>query len=619
MEDLDLLRQLPYFSKLEDRDLRLLAEVGEKEDYPKGSTIIEEGEVNNYIYFIVSGQIKISLEKIAGQEITLALLKDGDVFGETCLYSEDKASPKVVALKDATIVRFSKNDFLHGISNNQVILANILREGGYKQSHDSASLHEIRREGDEESRYQKEFSIFEKRFEMELEEIKLISKRIEDLSNETSAYIKDKSSETISWVEQRSKEAIESNEKRSREVTEHAEKRATQAIEAAERSIADALEESKNRHAGEIKEIEDAIASARAETEAEIKKVDAFWNYIKTVFWTVLTIATLVGGFLGWLGIKYVVDIKKEYDYIKEVKINVEKYHEKFYNLSSLEAMVLNIDNVVRESNFDNIDVFSDIDRLKRANTTYKVNKIKLFNDYIASARYEEYKPEVVVEALNSFLKIVDYADDNIEYDNKIYINNSFLWSLRKIKGKEDFRYRLKNRDNILLFGQILKKRRSDFYSNQLIPLLNSILIGKEFNEEAKFAVAEALARLEVSSKYCIDILISVMKKNERLPWRRCSAAVSLLHLQDPKSREGRDYLFAEMKSPDPENSLIAALSLGEAMARSDTIKLDKDDRQELLSTIEEGIKQSSNRFKKEYAEAIWARLKEKDKQPIGR
>ncbi len=238
MEDLNLLRQVPYFSHLEEQDLRVLAEVGHEEHYPQDSIIIDEGGINNSLYFVVGGQVKVYLEKISGREVTLSVLKKGSLFGEDCLTGEGRPSPKIVALEDTIVIRFEKNDFLRGISNDPIILGNILRESSLKPGNIIEKVRDLGNEGEEESKLQREISIFEKRFAIELEGIKLISKKIEDFSNDTGAYIKEKSEETIAWVQQRSKEAIESSESRSREVTEHAEKKAAQAIELAEKTIA---------------------------------------------------------------------------------------------------------------------------------------------------------------------------------------------------------------------------------------------------------------------------------------------------------------------------------------------------------------------------------------------
>jgi CRP-like cAMP-binding protein len=622
MEDLNLLRQVPYFSHLEEQDLRVLAETGHEEHYPQDSIIIDEGGINNSLYFLVEGQIKVYLEKITGREVTLSVLKKGSLFGEDCLTGEERPSPKIVALEDTIVIRFEKNDFLRGISSDPTILGNILRESGLKQAYDIEKVGDIENAGEEEDKLQREISIFEKRFAIELEGIKLISKKIEDFSNDTSAYIKEKSEETISWVQQRSKEAIESSESRSREVTEHAEKQAAQAIELAEKTIAKALEEAKTRTEAVITQIEGLISSTRAETEAAIKKVEVFWNKVKTGVAFLTSALAIVGSVLIWLGypeIKHMMEIReklqKNQEYIEGVKKNVENessefekkmaiFRDKFTDLSALKAMVLTIGRVRQESRLDR----DGIDRYKSAYIAYSENRKNLLA-YITSSNYEEYRPEVIVEALNNFLKLIYYSDDKIKDDEKYSILNTCRWSLARIKGR-DFRYRIKNRDNLILFGQILKKRTSDFYSGQFIPSLNSILEGYNFDDEAKFTVAEALAALGEGSQNCINILVKVMNNNKKSFWRRNSAAVGLVYLKDPR---GRDYLFSQMESYQ-EHRLMAALSLGEAMARNDAIKLDEADRQRLLNRIEEGISHTANHFQKDYAEAVLKNLKEKEK-----
>jgi CRP-like cAMP-binding protein len=213
MEDLNLLRQVPFFSDLHDQDLKVLAEVGYEEHFPRDSIIIDEGQINKSLYFLVEGQVKVYLEKISGRALTLAVLKQGSLFGDDCLAEDERPSPKVAALQDSTVIRFDKNGFLRGISNDPLILANMLKETSSRKSSNIGPVDDSNGEGGEESQLHKEFPIFEKRFAIELEGIKLISKKIEDISNDTSAYIKDKSEETIAWVEQRSKEAIESSEK----------------------------------------------------------------------------------------------------------------------------------------------------------------------------------------------------------------------------------------------------------------------------------------------------------------------------------------------------------------------------------------------------------------------
>jgi len=623
MEDLNLLRQVPFFSDLQDQDLKVLAEVGHEEHYRQDSIIIDEGEINHCLYFLVDGQVKVSLEKISGRALTLSVLKPGNLFGDVCLIGDNRPSPKVVALTDATVIRFSKDDFLAGISHDPVILSNILRETCSRQSHNIEAVYDINGEGLKESKLQKEISIFEKRFAIELEGIKLISKRIEDISTDTSAYIKDKSEETIAWVEQRSKEAIESSEKRSREVTERAEKQAAQAIALAEKTIAIALEEANTRTEAVIAQIEKAISATRAETDKAIMKVEGFGKNFKRIVKILIPALTVLGALLGWLGYGEYKDWKEtkktvqtDKDYIDKVKNRVEidskefekkmgEFRSQFIDLAALKAMVLTIDRIRHEVKLDG----NEIDRYKRSHITYQENR-KNLRQYFSAHGKEYHKPEVIVEALNNFLNLISYSNDTVSLDEQDDILNTCRDCLAWVKDR-NFQYRLKLRENLILFGKVIKKD-SPFYNDQFIPSLNGILMEQGFDDDTKFTVAEALAALEEGSGNCVNVLVREMNKaDSKKFWRRASAAVSLVHLNN---QEGNNYLFNEMKQHLEKRKLIAALCLGEAMAKSDAIKLKKVDRHIVIKCLEEGMQNTQNRFQKDYAKAIREKLREKEK-----
>jgi len=531
--------------------------------------------------------------------------------------------PRSTLFPYTTLFRSSKNDFLAGISHDPVILANILRETCSRQSHNIEAVYDINGSGLEESKLHKEISIFEKRFAIELEGIKLISKKIEDISNDTSTYIKDKSEETIAWVEQRSKEAIESSEKRSREVTERAEKQAAQAIALAEKTIVKALEEANTRTGAVIAQIEKAISGARVETDKAIMKVELFGKNFKRIVKILIPALAAFGALLGWLGYGEYKDWKEtkktvqaDKDYIDKVKNRVvidskefEKkmgeFRSQFIDLSSLKAMVLTIDRIRHEVKLDG----NEIDRYKRSHITYQENRKNLLQYFSAHGK-EYHKPEVIVEALNNFLNLISYSNDTISLNEQSDILITCGNCLGSVKDK-NFQYRLKLRENLILFGKIIKKD-SPFYNDQFIPSLNSILIEQGFDDDTKFTVAEALAALEEGSGDCVNVLAREMKKTDSKKfWRRASAAVSLVYL---KNQEGYNYLFSEMKQHLEKRKLIAALCLGEAMAKSDAIKLKEVDRHIVIRCLEEGIQNTQNRFQKDYAKAIREKLREKEK-----
>ncbi len=629
MEDLDILRQIPYFANLPYQDLRVLAQFAQKHDYQEGNTIIEEGEFNDSIYFIITGQIKVYLEKISGRELTLGELEPGDIFGEASLLGEKTPSPSVVALRDTRVVRFNKDDLLHGIGNNTFILAKILRSGGFKHSHGPEQDM-----GDHDF-CQRSISLFEKKFDDELAEIKLkftdkladiqkISERIENLSREHCNSIEKISEQKISNVEDRSKAAIDSSETR-----------ATEAIDAARERISKDLEDSKTRTDLAIKQVEDVG-----------RKVDFSWKKARKMMAIVGCILACIGSVLGWFGIsewkqqlKEIKEVKQSWEDMQKQKVFIDKFREevnKEYNefkdkskkelsdfenyknrfkdklraFSSLEAIVLKIDRMARESQIDH----DELDRLKKANINYLNNRKTLIQDYISKFNLEQHKSDVVAEAIDRFLKLIDYSNENIEADEKDAILEASRWLIRELNNDKDhdFRYRLKIRDNLILFGEILKKRKNDYYQNFLLPDLFSIIKDKDLNTPAKFTVAEALARLGESNEESIGVLVSVMDTTDQKVscWRKYSAAIALMYLQHPR---GRAYLITEMYQNN-KDCLKAAIVLGEAMLKSDNIKLDEVDHEKLKTIIRQKTGSKKNKFIEDYADEVLARLEKKGK-----
>lgn len=597
MEDLTILRQIPYFANLAEKDLRLLAEVGHEEIYPPGATILEEGEVQSSLYFIVAGQVKVCLEKISGRKLTLSTLEKEDLFGEDCLLGEGRPSPKVLAVEDTTVIRIAKEDFLRGISNDPIILGNILRNRPSRQ------VAELGNETQEEGRFQREVSIFEKRFNLELEGIKLISKKIEDISDET-----------IARVEKRTAEAIELSEKRSKEVTDHAEKEAKLAIEAAKETIANSMEEGKIHTEAAIEQVNAALQSVKSETQAFWKNINTWRQRLGYILAVLISILGFLGYQFGYHEFKQIMQIReqllKDKVIIEKVRQDVEKANEQFVTklpqLSALNAMVLKIGRISGEAGLRG----DSIERYKQVNMNYYENRKQLLH-YITSYKDEENQPEVPVEAVNNFLRLIDLnGDDKISGKENNGILESCLRSLGKINERmekeHDFRYRLKVRDNLIHFGQILQKKNQDFYNIYFMPTMTNFF--PDLDSHAKITLAEALVTLgERDKPYTAELTKVMQTPGEKVSvWRKYGAAVALMQIND---KNAHDYLFAEMQ-PYKKNRLIAAMLLGEALVRDNSIKLEKADLQKTIDCLKEG-RDNPNKFQRDYADAVLAKLTE--------
>ena len=84
-ERLALLRGVPHFAPLPTALLQKLAALLREERYSAGSVVVAEGESGDRLYLISEGRVEVSTAGFREQEVPLATLGPGELFGEIAL------------------------------------------------------------------------------------------------------------------------------------------------------------------------------------------------------------------------------------------------------------------------------------------------------------------------------------------------------------------------------------------------------------------------------------------------------------------------------------------------------------------------------------------------------
>jgi ATP-binding cassette, subfamily B, bacterial len=106
------LRAIPFFEHLDEALLSVLDERFVRERCVEGQTIFEEGDPGDKLYFVDRGEVEVLIRNPAGGERRVALLRDGDYFGEIALLEDVPRTATVRTRVPSTLLVLDRKRFL---------------------------------------------------------------------------------------------------------------------------------------------------------------------------------------------------------------------------------------------------------------------------------------------------------------------------------------------------------------------------------------------------------------------------------------------------------------------------------------------------------------------------
>ena len=122
-----LLKQIPLFSDLSDADLNILSDGMTRRTFRKDVFVINEEDISNALYIIISGRVNITKTHEDGKEVVIAILKEGDYFGEMAVIDEEPRSASVVTREISELFVLRTQDFHSILTKNPLLALKIMR------------------------------------------------------------------------------------------------------------------------------------------------------------------------------------------------------------------------------------------------------------------------------------------------------------------------------------------------------------------------------------------------------------------------------------------------------------------------------------------------------------
>ena len=117
------LKRAAIFQQISGRDLVAVAEVAKEVHFPSGATFIQQGDIGNCLYLIVSGEASVRVPGVG----EVARSTTNDLIGEMSIISRQPRSADCVAMLDMTVLQIDYEDFWRLLAGKPNIALGIIR------------------------------------------------------------------------------------------------------------------------------------------------------------------------------------------------------------------------------------------------------------------------------------------------------------------------------------------------------------------------------------------------------------------------------------------------------------------------------------------------------------
>jgi CRP/FNR family transcriptional regulator, cyclic AMP receptor protein len=141
-EEVEVLKGVPIFAKIELARLKLIAFTGERMTYSEGQELCHQGDPGDAMYVILSGVAEVLIDTPAGP-IPVAELRKNNFFGETAILRDVPRTATVTAREPVVTLKITKDMFYRLIAEFPQMAIEIMRELAHRVDDTNKLLQEL--------------------------------------------------------------------------------------------------------------------------------------------------------------------------------------------------------------------------------------------------------------------------------------------------------------------------------------------------------------------------------------------------------------------------------------------------------------------------------------------
>ncbi|MFC3227283.1 cyclic nucleotide-binding domain-containing protein [Marinibaculum pumilum] len=125
-EEVELLRNIPMFAKIEPSKLKLLAFTSERLTFRDGEVLFRQGDPGDAAYIIVNGRADVIVDTPNGP-LRVAELKKNDFVGEIAILCDVPRTATIAAASELVTLKISKDLFFRLVTEFPQMAVEIMR------------------------------------------------------------------------------------------------------------------------------------------------------------------------------------------------------------------------------------------------------------------------------------------------------------------------------------------------------------------------------------------------------------------------------------------------------------------------------------------------------------
>ena len=140
---LEFLQSTHYLSGLNSYELDPIKEFISEQAVEKGEVFLEEGEWSDFLYFLISGVVKVYKTSAIGRQQTLHIATHGETLNDVSTFDGGPTAASMLAMTPVLLYKIKKSDMKAIIISNPQVAMNTIKALANRVRRDSTLVKEL--------------------------------------------------------------------------------------------------------------------------------------------------------------------------------------------------------------------------------------------------------------------------------------------------------------------------------------------------------------------------------------------------------------------------------------------------------------------------------------------